>query len=148
MSIIQELIADYPSRHRVMCAAAVEILNEALAADPVAINRLFLMEVGVNDALRDHPTIQVMSRGIMRTDDVIDPATQVPEADEATPRVSVLRPLGLINGLFGVDARELWIHRHLSINRRCPHHRTTGSRSSSSLKPRDCGPANRPAMVQ
>ena len=85
--MMQELVKDHPARHRVFVAAAVEVLNEALAADPVAVNRYFLKEYEVNtDELRDHPSIQVGSREIFHED------------GDAT---IVVRPLGFINGLFG-----------------------------------------------
>ena len=73
---------------------AIEVLNEALAADPKAMQELFLKRVKVNTAeLWDHPTIQV---GTLPS---IDP--------EAEDDGSIwLRPLGLINGLFGVDDRN------------------------------------------
>ena len=64
---------------------AIAVLNEALAADPDAISRLFSMFVNVNEKLAAHPTIQVLIRG---------------DVDRA-PRDYYLRPLGLINGLFG-----------------------------------------------
>ena len=40
----------------------VMVLNEALAADPDAINRLFAHREWCNAALADHPSIQVVSR--------------------------------------------------------------------------------------
>ena len=61
---------------------AIRVLNEALAADPVAVKQLMSLGVEVNtEALRDHPTIQVGS--------------SVPGGPV------VLRPLGLVNGLLG-----------------------------------------------
>ena len=60
---------------------AVRILNEALEADPKAINRLMDSSVPVNDKLANHPSIQVRAR---------------PDASG-----NRLRPLGLIDGLFG-----------------------------------------------
>lgn len=69
-------------RRRVAVEQAVAVLNEALEADPVAMLGLFQHGVSVNDALADHPTIQV----------------------DSETGTAVLRPLGLINGLFGVDA--------------------------------------------
>lgn len=40
---------------------AVRILNEAFAADPVAVHSLCCNRVPCNDALADHPTVQVES---------------------------------------------------------------------------------------
>ena len=68
---------------------AIRVLNEALQADPVGINVLMSMEVEINDALRDHPTIQVGQS-------IIDPVDGV----------CVLRPIGLINALFGTTHDE------------------------------------------
>jgi len=72
---------------------AVRILNEALEADPEAVNRLFNHRVRVNEALTLHPTIQVASLSVKDAR---------PE-DTSEVRVSTLGVLGLINGLFGVD---------------------------------------------
>ena len=60
---------------------AIKVLNEALEADEDAISSLLALEVECNSLLGDHPTIQVgkHSNGI---------------SDR-------IRPLGLINGLFG-----------------------------------------------
>ena len=65
---------------------AVRVLNEALEADPKAINRLMDAQVPVNDALAAHPSIQVGER---------------PNAHGLR-----MRPLGLINGLFGTSPRS------------------------------------------
>lgn len=72
---------------------AVRVLNEALAADPEAVNRLFNHRVRVNGALTLHPTIQVVSLSVKDAR---------PE-DTGEARVNTLGVLGLINGLFGVD---------------------------------------------
>ena len=68
---------------------AVRVLNEALEADPDAINELILLQVHVNEKLAQHPSIQVFSPG-----------------EENGERIYRLRPLGLINGLFGVNEFE------------------------------------------
>jgi hypothetical protein len=61
---------------------AVRVLNEALELDRVGLSQLFLRAAPCNEALADHPTIQVGTY----------------------PNGSFyVRPLGLINGLFGVD---------------------------------------------
>ena len=65
---------------------AIQVLNEALDSDPAAINQLMSCEVLINTTLTVHPTIQVGK------------SHQRPDRIEY-----VLRPLGLINGLFGVD---------------------------------------------
>lgn len=62
-----------------MVDQAIKILNEALAADPVAVNQLMSYRVSCTDELAAHPSIQVNGEGVA--------------------------PLGLINGLFGVDDR-------------------------------------------
>ena len=57
---------------------AVKVLNEALAMDPQAMNEIFKTEWFCNETLLNHPTIQASDLGYVR-------------------------PIGLINGLFGVD---------------------------------------------
>ena len=66
---------------------AVRVLNEALEADADAMVALMAVEVSVNQSLAEHPSIQVGWS----------------ELDPSNTRSYVLRPLGLINGLFGVD---------------------------------------------
>ena len=68
---------------------AVGVLNSALLCDAAAIQVLMAFETPANESLAEHPTIQV---GESHTR---------PVANEYT-----LRPLGLINGLFGVDSDE------------------------------------------
>ena len=65
---------------------AIRVLNEALEADGEAINKLMAVEIPINSKLADHPTVQV---GAMV---------------EGGP--CVVRCMGLINGLFGVDERN------------------------------------------
>lgn len=69
---------------------AIAVLNRALAADPEAIERFISLHVAVNTDLANDPTIQVIGLG---------------EEQSPIPESYVLRPLGLINGLFGVDDR-------------------------------------------
>lgn len=64
---------------------AIRVLNEALEADPLAVRRMMECSVIVNRTLAEHPTIQV--------------GLTVPESEEYFS----MRPLGLINGLFGAD---------------------------------------------
>ena len=61
---------------------AIEALNRALKKDPTAIQQLFRTEVPCNDDLAADPDIQVKVEG----------------------KKCFLRPLGLINGLFGAAA--------------------------------------------
>lgn len=61
---------------------AVQVLNEALEADPIALRNLLTIGVPVNDTLTAHPSIQVVA---------------------TMGGATMLRPLGLINGLFGAD---------------------------------------------
>ena len=68
------------------------MLNQALEADPDAINELMNKSVEVNKALADHPTIQVGKWGGKLR----------------------LRPLGLINGLFGV-MEDGWGHIAMTV---------------------------------
>jgi hypothetical protein len=65
---------------------AVRILNEALVADPEAVNNLFQHRVPCNGELAAHKTIQVAGDG----DTVGRGGTDV-------------SALGIINGIFGVD---------------------------------------------
>lgn len=62
-----------------MIDQAIDVLNEALAVDPIAVNQLMSYRVPCTDELAAHPSIQVNNEGVS--------------------------PLGLINGLFGVDDR-------------------------------------------
>jgi len=73
-----------------MIENAVRVLNELLAADPKATGEFFQLGVTVNREVCDHPTIQV--RG---------------EPDSAE---GVLRPLGLLNGLFQEGGRVIVMH--------------------------------------
>ena len=66
---------------------AADVLNQALACDPVAIQAIMAVEIPINDTLAKHPTIQVGKSIIKPTDGEC-----------------VLRPIGLINGLFGGDS--------------------------------------------
>ena len=76
---------------------AVRVLNEALEADPGAMLALMNFGVTVNQTLADHPTIQVWSK------------------EETDGQGYRLRPLGLINGLFGVDIYQ-WGYIAMSLN--------------------------------
>jgi len=81
----------------------LSILNGALEKDPVAISELFLKaRVRCNEALADHPTIQVRS-------------IQVGLMTECS-----LGVLGLINGLFGVDERG-WGPITMVVTDESPH---------------------------
>ncbi len=60
-----------------MIEEAIQVLNEALALDPDAVNAIMLRRVPCNEKISDHPTIQV-GNGDMSA-------------------------LGLINGLFGIN---------------------------------------------
>lgn len=73
---------------------AVDVLNSALAADPEATAALVANRVACNQAMADHPTIQV--RGYDETE------TLSGEGDGFA-----IGLLGVINGLFGIDA-EGW----------------------------------------
>ena len=71
---------------------AIKVLNEALEADPEAMNKLFNVKVQVNDELLNHPTIQCNGN---RKD---------------------MGPMGLINGLFGADDNSIgFICMHVDI---------------------------------
>ena len=72
---------------------AVGVLNSALVCDAAAIQALMMLEVPANDSLADHPTIQVGA---------YERGTNAPTPDGPY----WLRPLGLINGLFGVDSDD------------------------------------------
>ena len=60
---------------------AIMRLNEMLAADPIATNALFCAMVPVNEALANHPTIQV---GVYN-------------------EIHFVRLIGVLNGIFGCD---------------------------------------------
>jgi hypothetical protein len=63
---------------------AIKLLNDAFDSDPDAISKLFAYRVPCNEKLADHDTIQVR------------------EEDDGTYSLSVL---GILNGLFGKDAK-------------------------------------------
>ena len=62
---------------------AIRVLNEALEAEPEAVQKIFALRVKTTGKLSDHPTIQ------------IGPGDQI-------------SALGLINGIFGVRADDLY----------------------------------------
>jgi hypothetical protein len=70
------------SKNNVSLDEAIEYLNALALTDPVAVRDLIAQRVPCNDAMRDHPTVQVEA-----------------EPDGSSPRVGVL---GVLNGLFGV----------------------------------------------
>ena len=104
MSLILAFMEEHPGLHRAICQSAVETLNEALIADPVAVNQFFALQVVVNtDELRDHPTIQVGSReGLAES---IGAPLEPEDSDTVAGKTVVMRAMGLINGLFGLDGR-------------------------------------------
>ena len=61
----------------------IGLLNEVFRLDPVAANAFVENRSPCNEAIADHPTIQVVTR-------------------DGVPHFG---PLGLLNGLFGVDER-------------------------------------------
>ena len=72
---------------------AINILNEAMEDDPLAMDALLRIRIRCNRKLADHPTIQCfVSTG--KNDEITD---------------CYMSPFGLINGLFGADA-EHWAH--------------------------------------
>lgn len=81
---------------RAEARVVVDLLNEAFALDPQAMQALFAHRVPCNSALRDHPTIQVAAAG-----------EALPGA--ATAPACTVGVIGLLNGLFGVDERG-WGH--------------------------------------
>ena len=74
---------------------AVDVLNEGLMADHKAMTAIFQTEVKANDALANHLTIQISRLG------------DGPEY--------IMRPLGLINGLFG-GSGEGWGFIYMVVN--------------------------------
>ena len=72
---------------------AVQVLNEALNADPLAVTAMFTQRWAVNRAVLEHPSIQVKK-------------VDGPGRGEFPGSLGIM---GLINGLFGVDA-ESWGH--------------------------------------
>jgi hypothetical protein len=61
--------------------AAIEILNEALEADPEVMQKIFAFHITSSTKLRNHPSIQVMNDG-------------------------TISALGIINGFFGVRPED------------------------------------------
>jgi hypothetical protein len=60
---------------------AIRVLNEALAAEPAAVRKIFACRPDTSGGLNEHPTIQVGPTG-------------------------AISALGLINGIFGVDSDD------------------------------------------
>jgi hypothetical protein len=77
---------------------ALKILNEALAADPKAMNVLLKTKIPCNKGIAHHPTIQ--TQDFFEAFPLISAVT--PSMENSC--VGALSPLGLINGLFGVNA--------------------------------------------
>lgn len=64
----------------------VEVLNDIFKTDKDAIRNLIEYRVPCNDALKDHPTVQVLCK-----------------EDGSDPKVGLL---GIINGIFGVNEND------------------------------------------
>jgi hypothetical protein len=75
------------SERNVTVDDAIAFLNEVLALDPAAVSSLFKQRVPCKVALAQHPTVQV--RGEFTPTEAYD-----------------VGPLGILNGLFGVDHRS------------------------------------------
>ena len=72
---------------------AVTILNEAIEADPDAMDAMLRLRIRCNKILAEHPTIQCFA-SLDRDEEAYEYAVS---------------PFGLINGLFGTDERS-WGH--------------------------------------
>jgi hypothetical protein len=81
-----------PKRNEVTVEQVVEILNQALDADDVALTDLIQTRVACNEKLAKHSSIQV---GLAPGCD--------PEDKKLFYEVGIL---GLLNGLFGVDEKQ------------------------------------------
>ena len=82
-----------PKRNEVTVSQVVELLNQALRIDEIAITNLIRTRVPCNKALAKHQTIQV---GLQPGCD--------PDSDQFHEYEVGL--LGLINGLFGIDEKQ------------------------------------------
>ena len=72
---------------------AINVLNEALELEPVAITDLLLHRVSIGPGLATHPSIQCLAAG---------------------PDSYKVSALGLINGLFGADENDWgFIYAHV-----------------------------------
>lgn len=65
-----------------IAARIVELMNEALALDPVAVRKLCGRRVECNRALADHPTIQVRSNGMRYAVGMLGVLNGIAGADE------------------------------------------------------------------
>ena len=74
--------------NRAAIADAVRVLNEAAAADRLALTKLLTIRVRCNETLADHPTVQVLA------------------PKDRTANLTTVGGLGIINGLFGIDANH------------------------------------------
>ena len=82
-------------RNTVTIEQAIEVLNEALALDPMAISKLVNYHELCNERLAEHAGIQVGAAG--------GPKANVPGGGIGGPGGSEVGVLGIINGLFGAD---------------------------------------------
>jgi|GEM_PF-935247 len=73
-----------PIKESVTIDAAIEVLNQAVEADPEAMRALIAHRVPCNEKMASHPTIQVAAAG-------------------ASGRSARVGMLGILNGMFGVD---------------------------------------------
>jgi hypothetical protein len=71
---------DYSTDEAVLANRIIDILNECLAIDPNAIHNLIEFRTPTNQALADHPSVQVNAEGA----------------------VPVVGMLGILNGIVGV----------------------------------------------
>ena len=74
---------------------AVRVLNSALDADPQCLQGILRFSLVCSEAMAEHPTVQVQAYG------------------DEPPRLS---PLGLINGLFGMDDRTGYGHISMFVS--------------------------------
>ena len=83
-----------PKRNEITVSQVVELLNQALRMDEIAITSLVRTRVSCNKALAQHQTIQV---GLQPGCD--------PDGDDQFHEYEV-GLLGLINGFFGIDEKQ------------------------------------------
>lgn len=76
----------------------LELMNEAFAADPVAIQNMVETRFACNDELGDHPTIQC---GVRSANEVNILPSQL-AGIENNDKVTTVGLLGILNGIAGI----------------------------------------------
>lgn len=86
-------MSDYSPAETISLDRVLEILNEAVEADPDAMATLISTRVPCNKVLADHPSIQVLAR---------NPGETIEPGSPNVGTITEVGFLGVLNGLFGI----------------------------------------------